>query len=49
MEVIGDWFLIHRDQAGMCNLAKQAGISADEVSIVADPTGVNLFMICSKS
>ena len=49
MEIIGQWFLIHRDAENLRSLC--SGIQSDtaEVSVFSDETGVNLFLRVSKS
>ena len=43
MEWIGNWYLIHRTEAEMLDLARQADVPRDCVRTAAEPTGVNLY------
>ena len=44
MELFGDWFLHHRSEDKLNELALQAGADADEIFIETEPLGVNLFL-----
>lgn len=44
-EVVGDWLLIHRTPDDLKAIAEAAGFERKKLEIVADPTGVNLFLI----
>jgi extracellular factor (EF) 3-hydroxypalmitic acid methyl ester biosynthesis protein len=48
MELIGDWFLIHRSEADLIRLALAAGFEPEQISVTADPTGVNLFLVAGN-
>jgi len=48
MEWLGDWFLIHRDEADMRELARQAGIAPELVRYETEPLGVCGFLQASK-
>lgn len=43
MELFGEWHLIHRDEATLRRLAKQAG--AKSCTVMSEPEGVNLFLV----
>lgn len=44
-EVIGDWLLIHRTPEDLTAIAEAAGFERKKLDVVADPTGVNLFLV----
>lgn len=44
-EVVGDWLLIHRTPQDLKAIAEAAGFERKKLEVVADPTGVNLFLI----
>jgi extracellular factor (EF) 3-hydroxypalmitic acid methyl ester biosynthesis protein len=44
MELLGRWKLIHRDRDHLRSLAKEAGAKEENISIGAEPEGVNLFL-----
>ena len=44
MEIFGTWFLHHRDEKLLCELALQAGIEESRIKICQEPEGVNLFL-----
>jgi SAM-dependent methyltransferase len=44
MEVLSDWKLNHRSESDLLNIASEAGIDLNAVSIDSEPTGVNLFL-----
>lgn len=44
MEIIGDWYLHHRTNAELEDLAQQAGVAKNAICIEAEPEGVNLFL-----
>jgi extracellular factor (EF) 3-hydroxypalmitic acid methyl ester biosynthesis protein len=44
MELIGDWFLEHREPGRLRRIGLQAGAEEDEISISQEPSGVNLFL-----
>jgi extracellular factor (EF) 3-hydroxypalmitic acid methyl ester biosynthesis protein len=48
MEVLGDWFLYHRSDEELIQFAKQADVPANEVKVIAEPLGINLFLTISK-
>jgi extracellular factor (EF) 3-hydroxypalmitic acid methyl ester biosynthesis protein len=48
MEIVGEWFLIHRDEQDLRHMAKAAGFSEERISVTSDATGVNLFLIASN-
>jgi SAM-dependent methyltransferase len=48
MEVSLQWFLHHRDEKELKNLAIQAGVDESNISIGSEETGVNLFLHLSK-
>jgi extracellular factor (EF) 3-hydroxypalmitic acid methyl ester biosynthesis protein len=45
MEIIGEWFLIHRSAERLLQLAKAAGFSLSGSRVMSDKTGVNLFLV----
>lgn len=49
MEIIGQWFLIHRDAENLRSLCADIHPDAGTVSVFSDETGVNLFLCLSKS
>lgn len=44
MEIFGDWYLNHRTQKELINLAKSAGFKTDKISVHAEQENVNLFL-----
>lgn len=44
MELIGDWYLHYRSQDDLTKLAKDCGVSEDDVDIGVEAEGVNLFL-----
>ncbi len=44
MEIMGDWYLHHRTNAELEDLAQQAGVAKEVICIEAEPEGVNLFL-----
>ena len=44
MELMGDWFLEHRSEEKLAQLALQAGASSNQVRVMWEPEGVNLFV-----
>lgn len=44
MELLGDWYLIHRSPETLTRLALDAGFEAHQISIRSENLGVNLFM-----
>jgi predicted O-methyltransferase YrrM len=44
-EVIGEWLLIHRTPEDLKVIAEAAGFERKNIEVVAEPTGVNLFLI----
>ncbi|NCC73711.1 MAG: class I SAM-dependent methyltransferase [Sphingobacteriia bacterium] len=49
MEVLGDWFLYHRSADDLLYFALQSGIPIENISVVAEPLGINLFLRLTKS
>ena len=49
MELIGDWFLVHRTPADLIRLGEAAGFKLDQLSVTSDPTGINLFLVAKAS
>jgi len=48
MEIIGQWFLIHRDVENLRCLCADVCSDACEVSVFSDETGVNLFLCLTR-
>jgi SAM-dependent methyltransferase len=44
MELFGDWYLHHRSEEQLANLAIQAGIEEKNIKVEQEPEGINLFM-----
>ena len=44
MEIVGDWYLIHRSADQLMELARAAGAKMENVSIGSELEGVNLFL-----
>jgi hypothetical protein len=44
MEVMLQWYLHHRDEEMLVELAIKAGIPAHKIRVNAEQTGVNLFL-----
>ena len=40
----GEWFLFHRDITDLTELARNAGVNPDSVSVESEATGTNLFL-----
>ncbi len=45
MELVGEWFLIHRTEADLIRLGQAAGFNPEQLSVTSDPTGVNLYLV----
>ncbi len=48
MEVLGDWFLYHRSSDELIHFAKQAGIEEQNIEVISEPQGINLFLCLKK-
>lgn len=48
MEVMLKWFLHHRSEEDLINLAKKAGVPEEKIEVNAEETGVNLFLHMKK-
>ncbi len=48
MEVMLQWYLHHRDEKMLMELAIKAGVPSDKIRVSAEQTGVNLFLHMSK-
>jgi extracellular factor (EF) 3-hydroxypalmitic acid methyl ester biosynthesis protein len=48
MEIIGEWFLIHRSPTDLVRLAAAAGFKEEELRVEADATGLNLLLIATN-
>ncbi len=48
MEVFGQWYLHHRNEEKLINLAIKAGINKKNISVNKENTGVNLFLHLKK-
>ncbi|MEI6140811.1 MAG: class I SAM-dependent methyltransferase [Mariniphaga sp.] len=48
MEILGDWFLVHRSSDELTNFAFQAGIHPSKIDVVSEPLGINLFLRIRK-
>ncbi|MDO1451607.1 class I SAM-dependent methyltransferase [Rhodocytophaga aerolata] len=47
MELFGEWYLLHRSKEQLIQLALEAGIRRDKITVDYEPLGVNLFLkIC---
>lgn len=44
MEMIGDWWLCHRDEETLVRLAMECGVDRKDIRIGKEPRGVNLFL-----
>ena len=44
MEIFGDWFLYHRTEQQLIELAQKAGFYANEIYVGHEPENVNLFL-----
>lgn len=44
MELFGDWYLEHRSEEQLTQLAIQAGVAKEHITIKREPEGVNLFL-----
>ncbi|MFS8049187.1 class I SAM-dependent methyltransferase [Rhizobium sp. BR 314] len=49
MEIIGQWFLIHRDIEDLRSLCSDVQPDVASVSVFSDETGVNLFLCLSRT
>lgn len=49
MELLGGWFLHHRDTDKLASLAAQAGVPATNIRVGQEAEGVNLFLHLRKS
>lgn len=48
MEILGDWFLVHRSTDELRNFALQAGIPPSKIEVDCEPLGINLFLRLKK-
>ena len=48
MEVYGNWYLNHRNEKTLIELAQKAMISREKISVNSEQTGVNLFLHLRK-
>jgi SAM-dependent methyltransferase len=48
MEILGDWFLNHRSEDELMRFALQAGISRNNIEVIREPLGINLFLKVRK-
>ena len=48
MEILGDWFLVHRSADELRNFALQAGIHPSKIEVDHEPLGINLFLRIKK-
>ena len=48
MEYFSEWFLIHRTPAELLRLAADLRGSATRMTVDAEPTGVNLFLVIAR-
>jgi SAM-dependent methyltransferase len=44
MELLGDWYLHHRSEEHLTQLALQAGITKENIKVEQEPEGINLFL-----
>jgi extracellular factor (EF) 3-hydroxypalmitic acid methyl ester biosynthesis protein len=44
MELFGDWYLHHRSEEHLTQLALQAGIANENIKVEREPEGINLFL-----
>jgi SAM-dependent methyltransferase len=44
MELFGDWYLHHRSEEHLMQLALQAGIAKENIKVEREPEGINLFL-----
>jgi SAM-dependent methyltransferase len=44
MEIFGEWFLHHRSEQQLYDLAQKAGFSTNEIAVNHEPENVNLFL-----
>ena len=45
MELVGEWFLIHRSKEDLMNIAISAGFNGRNLELIEDETGLNIFLI----
>jgi extracellular factor (EF) 3-hydroxypalmitic acid methyl ester biosynthesis protein len=45
MELVGEWFLVHRTRQELLRLAEAAGFQKKRCKVVCDETGLNLFLM----
>lgn len=48
MEVLGDWYLNHRSEEKLIELAQECDLSASSITVGQEPLGVNLFLHIKK-
>jgi extracellular factor (EF) 3-hydroxypalmitic acid methyl ester biosynthesis protein len=48
MEALGDWFLYHRSEDELLRFAHQADIDPQNVKVISEPLGINLFLRVKK-
>jgi extracellular factor (EF) 3-hydroxypalmitic acid methyl ester biosynthesis protein len=44
MEMLGDWYLCHRDEPALIKLAQDCGVAREDIRIGREQEGVNLFL-----
>ncbi len=48
MELIGQWYLIHRNSHQLLKICEKAGVDYSSLRVESEPLGVNLFCIITK-
>ncbi len=48
MEVLCQWYLYHRSEEKLIELALKAGVSAKNIEVRSEETGINLFLHLTK-
>jgi len=48
MEIFGQWYLHHRSEKELIELARKGGVPRDKIEVFSEETGVNLFLHLEK-
>ncbi|MCK5146599.1 class I SAM-dependent methyltransferase [bacterium] len=48
MELIGQWYLIHRSAQELVEIVRETGLPVSDIEVESEPNGVNLFCVITK-
>jgi len=48
MELVGEWFLIHRTAEQLLDICQNSGLDYSKIEIESEPQGINLFCTIQK-